>query len=112
MKMFLEWRGSSINIVKIWTKGTLLTICKLNYFQEIFKLNQQSSNLTEWEKIPQADKLSIAYKVDQYLFYYEPMYVAQGDTPLFDERFIGYGMTRNTQVFERLIFVINVSPCL
>ena len=71
--------------------------------QEIFKLNQQSSNLTEWEKIPQADKLSIAYKVDQYLFYYEPMYVAQGDTPQFDERFIGYGMTRNTQVFKKPI---------
>jgi hypothetical protein len=29
---------------------------------------------------------------------YEPIYVAKADAPYFDERFIGYGMTRNTQV--------------
>jgi hypothetical protein len=36
--------------------------------------------------------------VDKYLFKYEPLYVARADTPPFDERFIGFGMTRNTQV--------------
>lgn len=29
---------------------------------------------------------------------YEPVYVSRPDVPQFDERFIGYGMTRNTQV--------------
>jgi N-acetyllactosaminide beta-1,3-N-acetylglucosaminyltransferase len=29
---------------------------------------------------------------------YEPVYVAKSDTPQYDERFIGYGLTRNTQV--------------
>ena len=33
-----------------------------------------------------------------FLFKYEPLYVARGETPAFDERFIGFGMTRNTQV--------------
>ena len=33
-----------------------------------------------------------------YLFKYEPLYVARAETPVFDERFIGFGMTRNTQV--------------
>ena len=64
----------------------------------IFELNQLPSNLTEWEKIPEGDSLSIAYMVDQYRFMYEPIYVAKADSPQFDERFVGYGMTRNTQV--------------
>ena len=42
----------------------------------------------------------MAYKVDKYIFKYEPLYVARADTPPFDERFIGFGMTRNTQVVQ------------
>ena len=45
--------------------------------------------------------MSVAYKVDKYLFKYEPLYVARADSPLFDERFIGFGMTRNTQVRKK-----------
>ena len=66
--------------------------------QVIFELNQKPSNLSVWEKIPEGDSLSIAYMVDQYRFMYEPIYVARADSPQFDERFVGYGMTRNTQV--------------
>ena len=33
---------------------------------------------------------------------YEPVYVSKADTPIFDERFIGFGMTRNTQVVKTL----------
>ena len=36
--------------------------------------------------------------MENYIFKYEPLYVARADTPQFDERFIGFGMTRNTQV--------------
>ena len=36
-----------------------------------------------------------------YLFKYEPLYVARAETPVFDERFIGFGMTRNTQVWDQ-----------
>ena len=49
--------------------------------------------------IPQSSMLDKAYKVDKYLFGYEPLYVARAETPLFDERFIGFGNTRNSQVY-------------
>ena len=68
------------------------------FHQALYSINQKSSNLQRWEKIPETDNLEVAYKVEKYIFKYEPLYVARGDTPPFDERFIGFGMTRNTQV--------------
>ena len=38
--------------------------------------------------------LNRAYNVTKYLFKYEPLYVARADTPQFDERFVGFGVTR------------------
>ena len=40
----------------------------------------------------------VKHRVEKYIFKYEPLYVARAETPQFDERFIGFGMTRNTQV--------------
>ena len=40
--------------------------------------------------------------MEKYIFKYEPLYVARAETPQFDERFIGFGMTRNTQVTKSL----------
>merc|ERR1711981_551450 len=54
-----------------------------------------------------SDEIDVAYRVDKYQFKYEPLYVAKSDTPIFDERFIGFGMTRNTQVYE--MYVANYS---
>ena len=62
-----------------------------------------SRNLKRWEKLDQAASLDVAYKVDKYIFKYEPLYVARADTPPFDERFVGFGMTRNTQVGVTII---------
>ena len=45
----------------------------------------------------QEPELSIAYPV-KYRFMYEPIFVARTNAPQYDEMFIGYGMTRNTQV--------------
>lgn len=47
----------------------------------------------------------ISYNVTNFEFLYEPFYVARDDalTPEHDERFIGYGFTRNTQVFEMFV---------
>ena len=42
--------------------------------------------------------LTFKLRVEKYIFKYEPLYVARAETPQFDERFIGFGMTRNTQV--------------
>jgi len=73
------------------------------FHQALYSINQKSSNLKKWEKIPQAEELNIAYKVEKYIFKYEPLYIAKGDTPAFDERFVGFGMTRNTQVYEMYV---------
>ena len=68
------------------------------FHQALYSINQKSSNLKKWEKIPETEEIDVAYKVEKYIFKYEPLYIAKGDTPAFDERFIGFGMTRNTQV--------------
>jgi len=73
------------------------------FHQAVYSINQKSSNLKKWEKLPESDSLDIGYKVEKYIFKYEPLYVARGDTPAFDERFIGFGMTRNTQVYEMYV---------
>ena len=42
-------------------------------------------------------------------FYYEPFYVAkEKDLPLYQEIFLGYGMTRNTQVSVFLLFAFDL----
>ena len=68
------------------------------FHQALYSINQKSSNLLRWEKLAETPELEVAYKVEKYIFKYEPLYVSRGDTPPFDERFIGFGMTRNTQV--------------
>jgi len=73
------------------------------FHQAVYSINQKSSDLKRWEKIPETDTIDTAYKVEKYIFKYEPLYVARGDTPPFDERFIGFGMTRNTQVYEMYV---------
>lgn len=47
----------------------------------------------------------ISYNVTNFEFLYEPFYVAKDDatSPEHDERFIGYGFTRNTQVYEMFV---------
>jgi N-acetyllactosaminide beta-1,3-N-acetylglucosaminyltransferase len=64
----------------------------------IYRINQKSSNLRRWQKIPQSNELKVAFQVEKYIFKYEPLYVSRADVPSFDERFIGFGMTRNSQV--------------
>lgn len=55
---------------------------------------------SRWEALPAKTETEVAFEVTKYLFKYEPIYVAKAETPIFDERFIGFGMTRNTQSYE------------
>lgn len=51
----------------------------------------------------------MSHRVTDLEFLYEPFYVSLADTPMYDERFIGYGYTRNTQVMKnnsRFLFAI------
>jgi len=44
------------------------------------------------------DAVHVNHNVTKCRLGYEPFYVARAFTPDYDERFIGYGWTRNTQV--------------
>jgi Glycosyl-transferase for dystroglycan len=73
------------------------------YHKKAFSLNQRSTNFSRWEKIGAGNVVSVAYPVDKFIFHYEPVYVAKRGTPPFSERYVGYGMTRNTQAYEMLL---------
>ena len=48
---------------------------------------------------PQDDSvLHVSHNVTEFEFFYEPFYVSLDTAPRYDERFVGYGFTRNTQV--------------
>ena len=42
-----------------------------------------------------------------YEFFYEPFYISLDNVPPYDERFVGYGFTRNTQVQKGILAVFN-----
>uniref|UniRef100_A0A1B0G7E5 Beta-1,4-glucuronyltransferase 1 n=1 Tax=Glossina morsitans morsitans TaxID=37546 RepID=A0A1B0G7E5_GLOMM len=48
-------------------------------------------------------QIAISHKVTNYEFLYEPFYVAIDTVPPHDERFLGYGFTRNSQVYEMYV---------
>jgi hypothetical protein len=75
--------------------------------KERFKIfrTQRASNLSHWEKLSQEGSLSVAYPISSYLFMYEPVCVSRANVPEFDERFVGYGMTRD-QCYKTFLPVI------
>jgi len=87
------------------TKDELLQLVKdkmaQTYRTVVFYHNQHYTNSSRWETTPakNPNAISLAYSID-IKFYYEPFYVARDSVPPHDERFIGYGYTRNTQVYE------------
>ena len=77
------------------------------YHTKVCKANQGSSNLEKWLSIlPLKNEalIRVAYQIKHIQFGYEPIFVAKADNPNFDERFIGYGFTRNTQVLQPLTY--------
>ena len=61
--------------------------------------------------------LHVSHNVTNYEFFYEPFYVSLDSVPRYDERFVGYGFTRNTQVKGSLLKLLamnlrKVSQCL
>lgn len=88
-------------------KSELLNLVKQNKAQPFHKVifihNQFATNNTHWEHIVENGPMDAAYKVTNYEFFYEPFYVSRDTVPPHDERFIGYGYTRNTQVYETVL---------
>ncbi|KAH7968789.1 beta-1,4-glucuronyltransferase 1 [Rhipicephalus sanguineus] len=87
------------------TKRELLAMVRRRearpFHEKSFVFNQYATNHAAWEALPHSeDGLHAAYRVQRYEFFYEPFYVAGKEVPRYDERFVGYGFTRNTQVYE------------
>ena len=62
-----------------------------------------NTNYTKWESLPLGGKMEASYEPDPYVFGYEPLYVSRAGAPEFDERYIGFGKDRNTQVCFALL---------
>ena len=53
---------------------------------------------SRYEALQNDTFLHISHSLPQFEFFFEPFYVSRADVPEHDERFVGYGFTRNTQV--------------
>lgn len=87
------------------TKGELRALLQSKKAQrfhiKVFHLNQHNSQLKKWETEPSRSReLGVMYNISSWTEFWEPVYVARADVPLYDERFVGYGYTRSSQIFE------------
>ncbi|XP_008206491.1 uncharacterized protein LOC100114967 isoform X3 [Nasonia vitripennis] len=83
------------------------------FHQKVFIHNQFATNFTRWmlDATPgykahenlKMGKAYVSHDVTNFEFLYEPFYVARDLVPPHDERFMGYGYTRNTQVYEMYV---------
>ncbi|XP_032681648.1 beta-1,4-glucuronyltransferase 1 isoform X1 [Odontomachus brunneus] len=83
------------------------------FHQKVFIHNQFATNFTRWlqDALPshkyhenvKTGKVYVSHDVTNFEFLYEPFYVAKDIVPSHDERFMGYGYTRNTQVYEMYV---------
>ena len=65
-----------------------------------------------YEKKQEESSLHVSHTVRNFEFFYEPFYISLDTAPPFDERFIGYGFTRNTQVGKILMLHIVLTKTL
>ncbi|XP_046978962.1 beta-1,4-glucuronyltransferase 1 [Vanessa cardui] len=75
------------------------------FHRKVFIYNQYASNFSRWESSGGNETLDthISHNVTNFELLYEPFYVAPDTVPAHDERFLGYGFTRNTQVYEMFL---------
>ncbi|KAJ9601079.1 hypothetical protein L9F63_000814, partial [Diploptera punctata] len=71
------------------------------FHDKIYKLAQASTDYKRWEENDdhENDFIYVSHTA-KYKDTYEPFFVVLDTAPLYDERFIGYGCTRNTQAYE------------
>ncbi|XP_059061199.1 beta-1,4-glucuronyltransferase 1-like isoform X1 [Achroia grisella] len=75
------------------------------FHRKVFIYNQYASNFSRWEASGGNESLDthVSHNVTNFELLYEPFYVAPDTVPAHDERFLGYGFTRNTQVYEMFL---------
>ncbi|CAH1111448.1 unnamed protein product [Psylliodes chrysocephalus] len=72
------------------------------FHQKVYSLNQKATDFKRWQNTKdKSTKVQVSHQVNRkFLRFYEPFYIASDVVPQHDERFIGYGYTRNSQVHE------------
>nr|CAD7395693.1 unnamed protein product [Timema poppensis] len=75
------------------------------FHHKVFIFNQFATNFSKWQSNEGLENsaVHVSHNVTNFEFLYEPFYVAPDTVPAHDERFIGYGYTRNTQVYEMYV---------
>ncbi|XP_060800686.1 beta-1,4-glucuronyltransferase 1 isoform X2 [Amyelois transitella] len=75
------------------------------FHRKVFIYNQYASNFSRWEQSGgnESSNTHISHNVTNFELLYEPFYVAPDTVPAHDERFLGYGFTRNSQVYEMFL---------
>ncbi|XP_037030964.1 beta-1,4-glucuronyltransferase 1 isoform X2 [Bradysia coprophila] len=74
------------------------------FHHKVFIYNQFATNFSKWESdLDNTRETRISYNVTNFEFLYEPFYVSTDLVPVHDERFLGYGFTRNTQTYEMFV---------
>ncbi|XP_052564198.1 beta-1,4-glucuronyltransferase 1-like [Culex pipiens pallens] len=74
------------------------------FHHKVFIYNQFATNFSRWQAdIFDGEMTRVSHNVTNFEFLYEPFYVAPDTVPPHDERFLGYGYTRNTQVYEMFV---------
>ncbi|KAK8379576.1 hypothetical protein O3P69_019490 [Scylla paramamosain] len=72
---------------------------------KVYQKNQGNSHLEHWEverlsMFTQSQPFSVLFNISTYEEFWEPVLILPRGSPPFDERFIGYGFTRSSQVYE------------
>ncbi|KAJ8942831.1 hypothetical protein NQ318_022846 [Aromia moschata] len=74
------------------------------FHHKVFIYNQFATNFSRWQSIANdGSDVHISHPVTNFEFLYEPFYIAPDTVPQHDERFVGYGYTRNSQVYEMFV---------
>ncbi|KAL3276639.1 hypothetical protein HHI36_012011 [Cryptolaemus montrouzieri] len=74
------------------------------FHEKVFIYNQFATNFSRWQETRKdGPEAHVSHPVTNFEFLYEPFYVAKDTVPPHDERFVGYGYTRNTQVYEMFL---------
>ncbi|XP_066260700.1 beta-1,4-glucuronyltransferase 1 isoform X2 [Euwallacea similis] len=74
------------------------------FHHKVFIYNQYATNFSRWQQYKDPDdRVRISHPVTNFEFLYEPFYISTDNVPPHDERFVGYGYTRNSQVYEMFV---------
>ncbi|XP_004534744.1 beta-1,4-glucuronyltransferase 1 [Ceratitis capitata] len=95
-----KFPASKPELMRLYRKGLARP-----FHEKVFIYNQYATNFSLWltNSSNEIERAHISHVVTNFEFLYEPFYVAFDDVPAHDERFIGYGFTRNSQVYEMYI---------